>query len=158
MILERDYPKQSTLNYEEKLKIQRKLYLSLKLSRERIAQRLERTKAERNLLLAEVAVSDRIRHTDQDQILDLDSQLSVVKAQYYNEWYLRQTADRRNPNLQASLTYSVNRQEAPQLYYARLRQAYFGPQNEPGTEEDVLFISNLHSTTSHHLGIAAEPD
>lgn len=53
------------------------------------------------------------------------------------------------------------RQESPQLYYHRLRQAYFGSRNEPEMEEDLnfksLFIQNLHPTTSHHLGVAACP-
>lgn len=53
------------------------------------------------------------------------------------------------------------RQETPQAYYNRFRQAYFGAHNEPELEEDVnfktLFLRNLHPGLSHHLGVVACP-
>lgn len=53
------------------------------------------------------------------------------------------------------------RQETPQAYYNRLRQAYFGAHNKPDLEEDVnfksLFLKNLHPGVSHHLGVMACP-
>lgn len=51
------------------------------------------------------------------------------------------------------------RQKTPQAYYNRLRQAYFGAQNEPEMEEELnfrtLFLRNLHPAVSHCLGIMA---
>ncbi|XP_056120071.1 uncharacterized protein LOC130097298 [Rhinichthys klamathensis goyatoka] len=53
------------------------------------------------------------------------------------------------------------RQETPQAYYYRFRQAYLGAHNKPELEEDVnfktLFLRNLHPGLSHHLGIMACP-
>ena len=53
------------------------------------------------------------------------------------------------------------RQETPQAYYHRFRQAYLGAHNKPELEEDVnfktLFLRNLHPGLSHHLGIMACP-
>lgn len=63
--------------------------------------------------------------------------------------------------LTAALSIKQGRQESPQEYYYRMRQAYFDSQNEPGMEEDLnfksLFVQNLHPTTSHHVGVAACP-
>lgn len=63
--------------------------------------------------------------------------------------------------LTAALTVKQARQEASQANYHHLRQDVFGSRNEPGMEEETnfksLFILNLHSATSHHLGVAACP-
>uniref|UniRef100_A0A3B1IH95 Uncharacterized protein n=1 Tax=Astyanax mexicanus TaxID=7994 RepID=A0A3B1IH95_ASTMX len=63
--------------------------------------------------------------------------------------------------LSAAFTVRQNRQEGPEQYYYRLRRAYFGFKNEPEMEEDenfkVLFVQNLHPSTSHHLGVSACP-
>ncbi len=63
--------------------------------------------------------------------------------------------------LLTALETKQGRQEAPQAYYNRLRQAYFGAHNEPDLEEDVnfksLFLRNLHPGVSHHLGVMACP-
>ncbi|KAG1925906.1 hypothetical protein F2P79_025219 [Pimephales promelas] len=53
------------------------------------------------------------------------------------------------------------RQETPQAYYHRFRQAYFGAHSKPEFEEDLnfktLFLRNLHPGLSRHLGIMACP-
>ncbi|KAG1927214.1 hypothetical protein F2P79_024403 [Pimephales promelas] len=53
------------------------------------------------------------------------------------------------------------RQETPQAYYHRFRQAYFGAHSKPESEEDLnfktLFLRNLHPGLSRHLGIMACP-
>uniref|UniRef100_A0A672Z396 Uncharacterized protein n=1 Tax=Sphaeramia orbicularis TaxID=375764 RepID=A0A672Z396_9TELE len=63
--------------------------------------------------------------------------------------------------LSAAIAIKQGRQEPPQVYYARLRKAYFGARNEPEMEEDpsfkALFVENLHPNTSHQLGVAACP-
>ncbi|KAI2646010.1 Gag polyprotein [Labeo rohita] len=73
--------------------------------------------------------------------------------------------DRSSPQVQNFLDgqpkTKQGRQETPQAYYNRLRQAYFGAHNKPDLEEDVnfksLFIKNLHPGVSRHLGIMACP-
>ncbi|KAL0171762.1 hypothetical protein M9458_032073, partial [Cirrhinus mrigala] len=63
--------------------------------------------------------------------------------------------------LLTALEIKQGRQETPQAYYNRLRQAYFGAHNKPDVEEDVnfksLFIRNLHPGVSRHLGVMACP-
>ena len=63
--------------------------------------------------------------------------------------------------LTAALLVKQQKQESPQQYYTRLRQAFFGTRNEPGMEEDLhfksLFVQNLHPSTSHYLGVSACP-
>ncbi len=63
--------------------------------------------------------------------------------------------------LVAALETRQGRQETPQAYYSRLRQAYFGTHNESDMEDELnvktLFLRNLHPGISHHLGVLACP-
>ncbi|KAM3864759.1 sodium-dependent phosphate transport protein 2B-like [Diretmus argenteus] len=63
--------------------------------------------------------------------------------------------------LSAALNIKQEKNESPQKYYHRLRQAFFGSHNAENMEEDInfksLFVRNLHPATSHHIGIAACP-
>ena len=61
----------------------------------------------------------------------------------------------------AAIRVRQGRSEDPRHYYARLRDTFFGLLNEADMEENVdfksLFINNLHPSTSHYLGISADP-
>lgn len=94
----------------------------------------------------------------------LDRQSETVRSNYQQ---LQQALIREfsNPESEQGLTAAMElkqgRQETPQAYYHRLRQAYFGARNEPGMEEDfnfrTLFLRNLHPAVGHHLGVLACP-
>ncbi len=91
-------------------------------------------------------------------------QPSRTKSDYQllREVLIKEFSDPDSENgLLTALETKQGRQEAPQAYYNRLRQAYFGAQNEPDLEEDVnfksLFLRNLHPGVSHHLGVMACP-
>ncbi len=94
----------------------------------------------------------------------LDRQPSRTKLDYQllREVLIKEFTDPDSEHgLLIALETKQGRQEAPQAYYNRLRQAYFGANNEPDLEEDVnfksLFLSNLHPGVSHHLGVMACP-
>ncbi len=94
----------------------------------------------------------------------LDRQPSRTKSDYQllREVLIKEFSDPDSENgLLTALETKQGRQEAPQAYYNRLRQAYFGAHNEPDLEEDVnfksLFLRNLHPGVSHHLGVMACP-
>lgn len=94
----------------------------------------------------------------------LDRQSEAVRADYkqLQQALIREFSD---PELEQGLVTAMDlkqgRQETPQAYYNRLRQAYFGSRNEPEMEEDfnfrTLFLRNLHPSVSHHLGVMACP-
>ncbi|XP_058632047.1 uncharacterized protein LOC131540804 [Onychostoma macrolepis] len=94
----------------------------------------------------------------------LDRQPSRTKSDYQLlcEVLIKEFTDPESENgLLTALETKQGRQETPQAYYNRLRQAYFGAHNEPDLEEDVnfksLFLKNLHPGVSHHLGVMACP-
>ncbi len=92
----------------------------------------------------------------------LDRQPNQTKSDYQllREALIKEFTDPDSEHgLLTALETNLGRQEAPQAYYNRLRQAYFGAHNEPDLEEDVnfksLFLRNLHPGISHHLGVIA---
>ncbi len=91
----------------------------------------------------------------------LDRQPSRTKSDYQllREVLIKFSDPDSENGLLTALETKQGRQEAPQAYYNRLRQAYFGAHNEPELEEDVnfksLFLRNLHPGVSHHLGVMA---
>ncbi|XP_016104650.1 uncharacterized protein [Sinocyclocheilus grahami] len=94
----------------------------------------------------------------------LDRQPSQTKSSYQllREVLIKEFTDPESElGLLTALEIKQGRQEVPQAYYNRLRQAYFGAHNEPDLEEDVnfksLFLRNLHPGVSHHLGVMACP-
>uniref|UniRef100_A0A673M8X4 Uncharacterized protein n=1 Tax=Sinocyclocheilus rhinocerous TaxID=307959 RepID=A0A673M8X4_9TELE len=94
----------------------------------------------------------------------LDRQPSQTKSSYQllREVLIKEFTDPESEHgLLTALEIKQGRQEVPQAYYNRLRQAYFGAHNEPDLEEDVnfksLFVRNLHPGVSHHLGVMACP-
>ncbi len=106
-----------------------------------------------------------LRATSSSEVRNfLDRQPSRTKSDYQllREVLIKEFSDPDSENgLLTALETKQGRQEAPQAYYNRLRQAYFGAQNEPDLEEDVnfksLFLRNLHPGVSHHLGVMACP-
>uniref|UniRef100_A0A8C1TA89 Uncharacterized protein n=1 Tax=Cyprinus carpio TaxID=7962 RepID=A0A8C1TA89_CYPCA len=92
----------------------------------------------------------------------LDRQPSHTKSNYQRlcEVLIKEFTDPESEHgLLTALETKQGRQETPQAYYNRLRQAYFGAHNKPDLEEDVnfksLFLKNLHPGVSHHLGVMA---
>ncbi|XP_042616880.1 uncharacterized protein LOC122145683, partial [Cyprinus carpio] len=92
----------------------------------------------------------------------LDRQPSQTKSNYQRlrEVLIKEFTDPESEHgLLTALETKQGRQETPQAYYNRLRQAYFGAHNKPDLEEDVnfksLFLKNLHPGVSHHLGVMA---
>ncbi len=106
-----------------------------------------------------------LRATSSSEVRNfLDRQPSRTKSDYQLlcEVLIKEFSDPDSENgLLTALETKQGRQEAPQAYYNRLRQAYFGAHNEPDLEEDVnfksLFLRNLHPGVSHHLGVMACP-
>ncbi len=101
-----------------------------------------------------------LRATSSSEVRNfLDRQPSRTKSDYQllREVLIKEFTDPDSEHgLLTALETKQGRQEAPQAYYNRLRQAYFGAYNEPDLEEDVnfksLFLRNLHPGVSHHLG------
>ncbi len=106
-----------------------------------------------------------LRATSSSEVRNfLDRQPSRTKSDYQllREVLIKEFTDPDSEHgLLSALETKQGRQEAPQAYYNRLRQAYFGAHNEPDLEEDVnfksLFLRNLHPGVSHHLGVMACP-
>ncbi len=106
-----------------------------------------------------------LRATSSSEVRNfLDRQPSRTKSDYQllREVLIKEFSDPDSENgLLTALETKQGRQEAPQAYYNRLRQAYFGAHNEPDLDEDVnfksLFLRNLHPGVSHHLGVMACP-
>ncbi len=106
-----------------------------------------------------------LRATSSSEVRNfLDRQPSRTKSDYQllREVLIKEFTDPDSEyGLLTALETKQGRQEAPQAYYNRLRQAYFGAHNEPDLEEDVnfksLFLRNLHPGVSHHLGVMACP-
>ncbi len=106
-----------------------------------------------------------LRATSSSEVWNfLDRQPSRTKSDYQllREVLIKEFTDPDSEHgLLTALETKQGRQEAPQAYYNRLRQAYFGAHNEPDLEEDVnfksLFLRNLHPGVSHHLGVMACP-
>ncbi len=106
-----------------------------------------------------------LRATSSSEVRNfLDRQPSRTKSDYQllREVLIKEFTDPDSEHgLLTALETKQGRQEAPQAYYNRLRQAYFGTYNEPDLEEDVnfksLFLRNLHPGVSHHLGVMACP-
>ncbi len=106
-----------------------------------------------------------LRATSSSEVRNfLDRQPSRTKSDYQllREVLIKEFTDPDSEHgLLTALETKQGRQEAPQAYYNRLRQAYFGAHNEPDLEEDVnfksLFLRNLHPGVSHHLGVMACP-
>ncbi|XP_016366013.1 uncharacterized protein LOC107706718 [Sinocyclocheilus rhinocerous] len=94
----------------------------------------------------------------------LDRQPSQTKSSYQllREVLIKEFTDPESEHgLLTALEIKQGRQETPQAYYNRLRQAYFCAHNKPNLEEDVnfksFFLRNLHPGVSHHLGVMACP-
>ncbi|KAI2642459.1 Nucleoprotein TPR [Labeo rohita] len=94
----------------------------------------------------------------------LDRQPSHTKSNYQllREVLIKEFTDPESEyGLLTALETKQGRQETPQAYYNRLRQAYFGAHSKPDLEEDVnfksLFLRNLHPGVSRHLGVMACP-
>ncbi|XP_067247267.1 uncharacterized protein [Chanodichthys erythropterus] len=94
----------------------------------------------------------------------LDRQPVHVKHNYQllRESLIKEfTGPESEHGLLVALETKQGRQETPQAYYNRFRQAYLGAHHEPELEEDVnfktLFLRNLHPGLSHHLGVMACP-
>ncbi len=93
-----------------------------------------------------------LRATSSSEVRNfLDRQPSRTKSDYQllREVLIKEFTDPDSEHgLLTALETKQGRQEAPQAYYNRLRQAYFGAHNEPDLEEDVnfksLFLRNLH--------------
>ncbi len=106
-----------------------------------------------------------LRATSSSEVRNfLDRQPSQTKSDYQLlcEVLIKEFTDPDSEHgLLTALETKQGRQEAPQAYYNRLRQAYFGAHKEPDLEEDVnfksLFLRNLHPGVSHHLGVMACP-
>lgn len=106
-----------------------------------------------------------IRATSSSEVRSfLDQQPAHTKTDYnlLREALIKEFADPESEQeLVAALETKQGRQESFQLFYSRLRQAYFGTHNEQNMEEDVnfktLFLRNLHPGVSHHLGVLACP-
>ena len=106
-----------------------------------------------------------IRATSSPEVRNfLDRQPSQTKSNYQRlrEVLIKEFTDPESEHgLLTALETKQGRQETPQAYYNRLRQAYFGAHNKPDLEEDVnfksLFLKNLHPGVSHHLGVMACP-
>ncbi|XP_048040639.1 uncharacterized protein LOC125264884 [Megalobrama amblycephala] len=94
----------------------------------------------------------------------LDRQPAHTKTDYHllREALIREFADPESERgLVAALETKQGRHETPQVFYSRLRLAYFGSRNEQNMEEELnfktLFLRNLHPGVSHHLGVLACP-
>ena len=94
----------------------------------------------------------------------LDRQPESVKANYtqLRQALIREYSDpESDQGIIAAMDLKQARLETPQAYYDRLRQAYFGPQNIAGMEDDInfktLFLRNLHPSQSSHLGVLVCP-
>ncbi len=106
-----------------------------------------------------------LRATSSSEVRNfLDRQPIRTKSDYQllREVLIKEFTDPDSENgLLTALETKQGRQEAPQAYYNRLRQAYFDAHNEPDLEEDVnfksLFLRYLHPGVSHHLGVMACP-
>ncbi|XP_042590703.1 uncharacterized protein LOC109110536 [Cyprinus carpio] len=106
-----------------------------------------------------------IRATSSSEVRSfLDRQPARTKSDYnlLREALIKEFADPESEQeLVAALEMKQGGQESSQLFYSRLRQAYFGTHNEQNMEEDVnfktLFLRNLHPGVSHHLGVPACP-
>uniref|UniRef100_A0A9J8DAR4 Uncharacterized protein n=1 Tax=Cyprinus carpio carpio TaxID=630221 RepID=A0A9J8DAR4_CYPCA len=106
-----------------------------------------------------------IRATSSSEVRSfLDRQPAHTKTDYnlLREALIKEFADPESEQeLVAALETKQGRQESSQLFYSRLRQAYFGTHNEQNMEEDInfktLFLRNLHPGVSHHLGVLACP-
>ncbi len=84
-----------------------------------------------------------LRATSSSEVRNfLDRQPSRTKSDYQllREVLIKEFSDPDSENgLLTALETKQGRQETPQAYYNRLRQAYFGAHNEPDLEEDVNF-------------------
>ncbi|XP_048039237.1 uncharacterized protein LOC125264032 [Megalobrama amblycephala] len=94
----------------------------------------------------------------------LDRQPAHTKTDYHllREALIREFADPESERgLVAALETKQGRHETPQVFYSRLRLAYFGSRNKQSMEEELnfktLFLRNLHPGVSHHLGVLACP-
>ncbi|XP_048013183.1 uncharacterized protein LOC125246283 [Megalobrama amblycephala] len=94
----------------------------------------------------------------------LDRQPAHTKTDYHllREALIKEFADPESEQgLVAALETKQGRHESPQVFYSRLRLAYFGSRNEQNMEEELnfktLFLRNLHPGVSHHLGVLACP-
>uniref|UniRef100_A0A673K3E5 Uncharacterized protein n=1 Tax=Sinocyclocheilus rhinocerous TaxID=307959 RepID=A0A673K3E5_9TELE len=94
----------------------------------------------------------------------LDRQPSQTKSSYQllREVLIKEFTDPESEHgLLTALEIKQGRQEVPQAYYNRLRQAAHNAHNEPDREDDVnfksLFLRNRVSQVSHHLGVMACP-
>ncbi len=94
----------------------------------------------------------------------LDRQPVNTKTDYQRlrKALIKEFADpESDQGLVAALETRQGRQEPPQAYYSRLRQAYFGTRNDSDMEDELnfktLFLRNLHPGISHHLGVLACP-
>ncbi|CAM4610264.1 unnamed protein product [Leuciscus chuanchicus] len=110
-----------------------------------------------NLYLLRITASSDVRSF-------LDRQPETVKTdfQQLRQALIREFSDPdSDQGFIAAVDLKQGRREHPQIYYNRLRQAFFGARNEPGMEQDInfktLFLRNLHPTLSYHLGVAACP-
>ncbi len=94
----------------------------------------------------------------------LDRQPVNTKTDYQRlrKAFIKEFADpESDQGLVTALETRQGRQEPPQAYYSRLRQAYFGTRNDSDMEDELnfktLFLRNLHPGISHHLGVLACP-
>ncbi|XDV44753.1 hypothetical protein PO909_012993 [Leuciscus waleckii] len=109
-----------------------------------------------NLYLLRITASSDVR-----SFLDRQPETVKTDSQQLRQALIREFSD---PDSDQGFIVAVDlkqgRREHPQIYYNRLRQAFFGARNEPGMEQDVtfktLFLRNLHPTLSHHIGVLAD--
>ncbi|XDV29278.1 hypothetical protein PO909_032415 [Leuciscus waleckii] len=107
-----------------------------------------------------------LRSTSSSEVRSfLDRQPAHVKSNYQLlcETLIKEfTGPESEHGVLIALETKQGRQETPQAYYHRFRQAFFGAHNSPEQEEDVnfktLFLRNLHPGLSHHLNFMACPD
>ncbi len=92
----------------------------------------------------------------------LDRQTAHTKTDYQllQEALIKDFADPESERgLVAALEMRKGHHEPPQAYYSPLRRAYFGTCNEADMEDELnfktIFLRNLHSGISHHLGVLA---
>ncbi|KAG1924837.1 hypothetical protein F2P79_025901 [Pimephales promelas] len=106
-----------------------------------------------------------LRSTSSQEVRSvLDRQPAHVKSNYQllREILIKEfTSPESEHGVLVALETKQGRQETPQAYYHRFRQAYFGAHSKPESEEDLnfktLFLRNLHPGLSRHLGIMACP-
>ncbi len=108
---------------------------------------------------------DLLRTTSSPEVRSfLDRQPVNTKTDYQRlrKALIKEFADpESDQGLVAALETRQGRHEPPQVYYSRLRQAYFGTRNDSDMEDELnfktLFLRNLHPGISHHLGVLACP-